>query len=61
MNESGRNGLGIDEKTAPKKETDRSQSNGVIAWGDTQYEIEKFRSLVFNSTGDFMKEGHDGT
>ena len=39
----------------------RAHTSGVISWGDRNYDIDEFRSLMLSGTGEIPGVGHDGT
>ncbi len=59
MDESGKNGFSNNGETHTWKEIKNSQRRGVIAWGDREYGLEEFRSLMLKTPGDSTGEGHD--
>jgi hypothetical protein len=49
------------EEMSARKEAKDSQMRMVITWGDKEYEIDEFRSMVFGNPEDTLEVGRDGT
>ena len=48
-----------EEKILFQNEKKNSQIKGVISWGDREYDIDEFRSLLLKGPVDIIEEGRD--
>ena len=55
------NGFGNNGELPTREKTTTGGTSGLIAWGDRNYDIDEFRSLVLKKPGDIMEESRDGT
>ena len=57
VNEPGMETCGNDEKILFQDEKKNVRIKGVISWGDREYDIDEFRSLLLKGPADTIKEG----
>jgi len=55
VNESGIETSGIEEKIPLQNEKKNDRIRGVIFWGDREYDIDEFRSLLLKKPVDIME------
>ena len=56
VNESGVETSGYMEKTPFQNEMKNDRIKGVISWGDREYDIDEFRSLLLKGPVDIIEE-----
>ena len=61
VNESGIETSVSKERIPLKNEKKNDRIRGVISWGDREYDIDEFRSLLLKGPVDIMEEGRDET
>ena len=55
VNESGMETSGIEEKIPFQNEKKNDRIRGVISWGDREYDIDEFQSLLLKKPVDIME------
>lgn len=61
MKKPGMNGFGNNGKVPDQILEKIEQTRGVIRWGDREYDVDEFRSLLMVKTGYSMEAVRDGT